>query len=239
MVPSIRHGHFVKRWHWVLLASTLLVLGAGGCGGSGVSSSGSTSSPVVKSAPVHIVTTSVIPRGQHLRGDGDADNPGDIDGNGDVDTTDTDSDYPTSASYKFPDADDRTTFAYGHPASGPDARVIAGVVKRYYAAASASDGAAACLLLLPSFARSVPEAYGENGGPSYLHGAKSCPVLTSMLFRHFHKELAEPITIVEARVEGSNAQVVLSSRKLPASHIFLAHQGRSWRIQELLSQPLP
>jgi hypothetical protein len=186
------------------------------------------------------ITSSVIPPGQSLRGDGDADNPNDIDGNGDSDSSaDKDNDNPTPESYRFPDKDDKATFAYGHSPSAAGGRAIASIVKRYYAAASAGDGAAACSLLLPSLARSVPEDYGKSAGLSYLLGAKTCKMVLSMLFQHFHSQLAEAIQVVEVRVMGSSAQVVLSSKTMPASNIFLLRQSNSWKVEEILGQPLP
>lgn len=233
-----------KRLLLILLASVPLALSAGGCGG-GTRSSGSVSALSATTPVTHgVITTSAIPKGQRLRGDGDADNPSDIDGNGDLDNNspggyDGDQDSPTPGSYRFPDADDKPTFAYGHPPSLAEEHAIVSVVKRYYAAAAASDGAVACSLLLSSFARSAVESYGQSDGPSYLRGAKSCAALLSMLFRHFHEELKEAISVVQVRVERGDAQTVLSSRKMPAGHIFLALEGRSWKIQQLLGQPLP
>lgn len=246
-----RHLH--RRLLSVLFASGLLVALTSGCGdaskttGSSASSSSSSSSTTTTSSSIAShsetstdLTTSAIPPGQSLRGDGDTDNPSDIDGNGDVDPgKDNDDDYPTAASYKFPDTDDKATFTYGHAPSVAEARALTSVVKRYYAAASAGDGAIACSLLLPAFARSVAETYGGVGGPAYLRGGKSCQAVMSMLFKHDREQLSEAITVVKVRVQGSTAQVVLSSRKMRASVVVLTRQAGSWRIGELIGQPLP
>ena len=244
MVLSRRSTRFAERSLAIVLASSLIAICFGGCGDRARSSESDSTAGAATPVTSAVITTSAIPKGQRLRGDGDADNPSDIDGNGDIDNTspggyDGDSDNPSPGSYRFPDADDKAVFGYGHRAGSSDRRAIASVVKRYYAAAAASDGAEACSLLLSSFARSAVEAYGRSGGPSYLRGAKSCTALASMLFRHFHAELAEAIAVADVRVEGRDAQVVLSSRKMPAAHIFLALQDRSWKIQQLLGQPLP
>lgn len=183
--------------------------------------------------------TSKIPPGQRVRGDGDADNPGDIDGNGDIDPEDSDSDYPVPDSYRFPDKDDRATMLYGHSPKAAERAVISGIVKRYYAAATAGEGAVACSLLLPAIARSVPEDYGQSPGPSYLRGGKTCPAVMSMLFEHFHQELAEAPEIVDVRVKHANAQVVLASRTMRASSFSLIHSSGSWKAQETLGQTLP
>jgi hypothetical protein len=217
----------------------LLSLGAAGCG-TGVKSSDSTSSSSTAGIEAGSVTTRIIPPGQRLRGDGDADNPSDIDGNGDIDARkDSDNDFPVPASYKFPDGDDKIVFAYGHPPSGTDRLAISSIVRHYYAAASAGDGAAACSLLSSSIAGSVAEDYGQAPGPSYLQGGKTCKAVMSMLFRHFHEQLAEAITVVEVRVKRNDAQVVFGSRAMPASSIFLIRRGGSWKVQALLGQPLP
>jgi hypothetical protein len=215
------------------------------CGGTRAGTRSTISfSPPTTEARFTTTTSSVIPPGQALRGDGDADNPNDIDGNGDSDRfspggTDGDSDSPTRASYDLPDHDDKATYAYGHRPSAATASAIAILVKRYYEAASAGDGSAACAMMAPSFARSVPEDYGQVSGPSHLRGGKTCPAVMSLLFEHIRQQLAETITVLQVRVEGSTAQVVFSSRKMPASSIFLARQGGSWKVVQLLGGPLP
>ncbi|MGA9876285.1 MAG: hypothetical protein WBQ21_10790 [Solirubrobacteraceae bacterium] len=229
-----------------LLLGALLGLSAIGCGATG--NAGKPSSTVSSHSDAKTetgsITTSAIPPGQSVRGDGDADNPEDIDGNGDSDSAsvggpDNDNDSPTPQSYDFPDEDDKSTFAYGRKPNGVLGNAIASTIKRYYAAASAEDGAAACSLLLPSFAGAVPEDYGQTGGPSYLRGNKTCQAVLSTLFRHLHAQLAEAIKVVEVRVKGGTAQVVFSSRSMPASHIFLLREGNSWKVSALLGQPLP
>lgn len=235
-----------------LLIVTCLVglglLGAAGCGSggkgtaisNGTATSASVSTGAEESEIEPTITTSRVPPGQRFRGDGDADNPADIDGNGDVDPgKDKDNDYPTQASYKFPDADDRANFDFGHEPSAREAHTISAIVKRYYIAGSAGNGAAACALLLPNFARTVPESYGGQAGPPYLRGAKTCAAVVSKLFAYLHEELSEAITIVGVRVEGRETQVLLASRKMRASHIFLLREGGSWRIEGLVGQPLP
>jgi hypothetical protein len=226
-----------------LLIGALLGMSAGACGGTraGTRSTTSLSSPAAEGRFTR-TTSNVIPPGQALRGDGDADNPNDIDGNGDSDSaspggTDGDSDSPTRASYDLPDHDDKATYAYGHRPSVGDARAIQGVVERYYATALTGDGATACSLLPTGVARSVPEDYGQTG-PAYARG-KTCQVVLSKLFRHSREQLAEAITVVEVRVKGNTAQVVFSSQKMPASSILLARPGGSWKVVQLFGGQLP
>lgn len=184
------------------------------------------------------IVTNFIPPGQRLRGDGDADNPGDTDGNGDIDPEDEDSDYPTRASYKFPDEDDKTVFAYGHRSSAAQAKAIASVVKRYFAYAAAGDGSGACSLLLPSIAGSMSEAYGQGAGSSS-PSAKTCQALLTGLFKASREELSEAITVVEVRVKGVNSQVVIGSRKMRSASTILTRQGGVWKIEQVLGRTLP
>ena len=225
----------------MLLAGASLGLGATACSGAGkaTGTAAQTFPPgVTTSGPTKTIATSVIPPGQSLRGDGDADNPADFDGNGDFDSVDNDNDSPTPQSYKLPDEDDKATFAYGHPATASENHAIASIVKRYYASAAAGDGAADCSLFSPEFARAVAEDYGQ-AGPAYLRGATTCQAVMTMLFKHFHEQLTEPIEVVEVRVLGDQAQVVFSSRHMPASDILLRRRGGIWRVESLIGQPLP
>ena len=230
----------------VVAALTATVVDASGCGATSSPRKPRTASSSLpgidtalpSTAERGTIVTSAIPAGQRDRGDGDADNPGDIDGNGDVDGEDADSDYPVPGSYRLPDADDRATFDYGHTPVPAQRREISSLVERYFAAARAEDGAHACALLSPSLARSVPEDYGRGAGPAYLRGGKTCAAVMSMLFKHSHGELAEPVDIVEVRVDGTRAQVVVSSRTLRASRILLHRDRRAWEVRELLGVPL-
>jgi hypothetical protein len=223
-----------------LLIGALLGMSAVACGGTRAGTRSTTSSPpTTTEARFTTTTTSLIPSGQALRGDGDADNPNDIDGNGDSDRfspggTDGDSDSPTRASYDLPDHDDKPTYAFGNRPDAATTGAIATLVKRYYAAASAGDGSAACAMMTPSFARAVPEDYGS----SYA-GYKTCPAIMSLLFKQARQQLAEPITVLKVRVNGSTGQAIFSSRKMPASSIFLARQGGSWKVVQLIGSPLP
>ncbi len=227
-----------------LFAGALLCIGMGACGGAsstGVSTAGVSRHAVRSHEAATVITSSTIPPGQSLRGDGDADNPSDIDGNGDIDRGgyDDDNDNPTLQSYHFPDGDDRATFAYGHPPGNAARKAISSVVRRYYAAAAADNGASACALLLPSLARSVPESYGSALGLSHPRRAKTCPVVLSTLFRGYSEQLAKPIELVDVRVKGGSAQAILSSRTMRASNTFLMRQGGSWRLLQVLAEPLP
>jgi hypothetical protein len=185
------------------------------------------------------IITSRIPPGQKVRGDGDADNPGDLDGNGDIDPEDNDSDYPVPSSYRFPDSDDRETLSFGPPANPKQRGEIAAVVKRYYAAAATGNGTLGCSLMIRPLANSAVEDYGRSGGPSYIKGAKTCAAVLERDFQHFQQELVAPIEVYAVRVSGPKARVVVTSKRLRASSIELAREGKDWRVQQLLGVPLP
>ncbi len=232
-----------------LAGCAALALGAGGCAGSAHARShaarvATSTIPGIETSrsPKEergTIETSSIPPGQRVRGDGDADNPGDTDGNGDIDPEDEDSDYPTAESYRFPDADDRATFAYGHAPGARERASIASVVERYFAAAAADDGARACALLLPSFAATVAESYGVGDGSALVRDGRSCAAVIGLLLRRYRGELAEAISVVEVRVAGRDAQVVFSSRRMPASYILLARHDGSWWVTQPIGVRLP
>jgi hypothetical protein len=240
-----------RRIHGRVLAAlalgALLGAGVGACGGAHHAASttggGSATTATRFQAPPS-TTSSTIPPGQAVRGDSDADNPSDIDGNGDSDAAsvggpDPDNDNPTPQSYRFPDSDDAASFAYGHAPNAATRRAIASIVKRYYAAAAAGDGAGACPLLQPGIARTLPESYAGPLGPAYMRDAKTCAAVLSLLFGHDRAQLSGAIELFAVRVAGASARAIVSSRTLPASSLLLMRQGGSWRLVEVLAQPLP
>jgi hypothetical protein len=216
-----------------LLVSTLLVLATTGCGAAGnagglLSTASAAATPTTQPSAT-ATTAGVIPPGQRFMGDGDVDSQSDVSGNGGS---------PTRASYKFPDADDKATLAYGRRPSAATRRAIASVVERYYAAAAAKDGAAGCPLLLASLARSVSEDFTQGDGALY-RGVRTCAAVLSFFFRHYRALIADAVTVADVRVEGDMAQVVLGSRTVPAAKTFLSRQNGSWKLVEQLDQPLP
>jgi hypothetical protein len=241
-------------------------LGAIGCGSSGSTQTiapPSTSTPAEGQAPrqptpgtgasnplqpgEHIdkahdntIVTSRIPTGQSVRGDSDADNPSDIDGNGDADgSEDSDDDNPTPASYRFPDADDKAVFAYGHPAGASEAKQIKSVVVRYFLAGARADGAGACALLVPTLAGSVSEDFGIGARPSYLRPGESCAPTMSAVFEHHHAELVGTIHVIEIRVDGGTAQAIVVSGTMPAGELLLEGRNGRWTIEQLFAGTLP
>ncbi len=182
------------------------------------------------------IHTSAIAPGQSVRGDGDADNPSDIDGPGDADGNgDGDNDNPTPESYRFPDSDDKVAFAYGHPAGAAETQTIAGIVTRYFSAGARAAGAAACSLLAPTLVGLVASELGSQARPQDRGG---CASVLSTLFKRRHRQLAGTVHVVEVRVEGHNAQVIVASRTMPAGEVLL-QGGRRWTIEQLFPGTLP
>ena len=182
------------------------------------------------------IITSAIPRGQKVRGDGDADNPGDLDGNGDIDPEDNDSDEPVPESYKFPDSDDRPVFEFGKPARAATRGEIAAVVKRYYAAGAAGDGAGACEVFMPFLANGAAQEYTL---PGQSHHFPTCAALMSAMFAQSRQELSAPVTVVSVRVRGHEARAIVASRTLRASQLELMRHAGSWRMLALSGVVLP
>lgn len=250
---SSARGHAVGSSALSALVAAVLCVGVAACGSKGKEnaspgSAGATRTAAAVKLPkgatvsgfAKTITTSSIPAGQAVRGDGDADNPKDLDGNGDQDTTDEDDDSPTPDSYRFPDSDDRKTLAFGRAPSAAERRAIANTAQRYYAAGSAGDGATACSLIIPSLSRSLVEDYGHgSAAPSYLQAARSCSAVLHLLFGHFRSQLTEPIRVFSVRVEGHVAQAVIASRVMRASTIYLQRIGRYWMVRELYGSALP
>lgn len=191
------------------------------------------------------LTTAYRPPGQALRGDGDADNPADIDGNGDSDSArrggpDGDDDNPTADSYKLPDEDDKATFAYGHRPTAHDQGEIVATVKRFYTAAQAGDGATACKMFTLTRIRSVVSDYGRSlAGPTYLRGATTCAGLLVRLFAHGKYEYSGQVTILRIGVSNGVAQVIIGSKTMRASTVYLELGRAGWRVENLSAQPLP
>lgn len=193
------------------------------------------------------ITTSWVPPGQSVRGDGDADNPLDVDGNGDIDTRttasdkairDADTDRPTFNSYRFPDRDDRGIFSYGRAPSASQKQAITALVVRYYGAAARGDGSAACSMLEPSLKSAVVEDYGSGAGPAYLR-ASSCQGVMAKLFDHYRSELTGTPEVRVVRVYAGHAQAVIASRRMVASYIQLQRVGSAWALANIFGQPLP
>ncbi|HEY5194258.1 MAG TPA: hypothetical protein VIJ39_10360 [Solirubrobacteraceae bacterium] len=137
------------------------------------------------------------------------------------------------------DNDDRVITAYGQPASSADRQAIVALVERYYRAAVADDATSACSLLFSLLAESIPEDYGQEPGPTYLRGLKSCPAILLLMLQHARSELASEIEVIGVRVRGKRAYVLLGSATKPASYLIVHREARTWKIDQMLPGTLP
>lgn len=151
---------------------------------------------------------------------------------------DNDADNRSKSYY---DKDDHSVLGFGHAARAADRSAIAALVRRYFAVAAAADGVAACSMIVPSFAKSVPEDLGQSPGPPYSRG-KTCAVVMSKTFEHYHRQLAAHAASLEVsrvRVEGSMGLAVLAFKGLPGRQIQVAREGGVWMMDALLDRELP
>lgn len=206
-----------------LVAAALALCGCG-CGGGA-------------SKPANASST------QRYLNDSDHDPHSDQDGdNLNGNTTDEDHDgavdHINPEDYLYHDKDDSATVGYGHQASVSVTTAVAAVVKSYYAAAVSGQGATACSLIAPGLAQSIPEDYARAPGPAYLRGAKSCPIVMSLLFGRIHARLTTSFVVTDVRLEGEQAIALLGSATMPASKISLQREHGVWWIDALIGTQL-
>lgn len=150
---------------------------------------------------------------------------------------DGDNDHPRLGYY---DRDDTGTRDFGHAASPRDKKALISLTRRYYAAAATENGAAACALLYKPYASIVVEDYGRgSAGPSYLSSGTTCPSVLTLIFRHFHTKLVEPIEIIRTRVSGNTGLVLIGTANTPASDLETRREKHQWRTVGMLASSLP
>lgn len=240
---SIEKGKHVKmRLLPALVAIALLGPVVSACGGSGKGqgsdsqTSSETAANVAKGgAPAPDASTAAT--GSFMGDEDDDDTASNNTGNSKYDN-DADFDNDTIKNKGYYDGDDGAIRRFGHAANATDSRVIAALVKRYYAAAVASDGPKACPLMYSRLEEAIPEDYGQPPGPSYARG-KTCAVVMSKIFAHAHNQLTGGFTVTGVRIKGREARALLGSRTLPAGFVVVTRERGAWKINELIGQPLP
>ncbi|HEY5287020.1 MAG TPA: hypothetical protein VIJ50_07940 [Solirubrobacteraceae bacterium] len=224
----------------MLLIGLLLGACADTRAGSPSSAAGSHISESRDGAPTKTGAQSPVP----YLNDSDNDPSGDEDlDNSDGKTTDDDNDYPEDhvepENDRYHDLDDARVTDFGHVAGKLETQTIATVVDHYYRLAAAGNGANACTLLLPTFARALPEDYGQAPGPSYLRGAKTCQAVLSRLFRREHGQLARKLEVTGVRVEGAYAYALFGSSVTPAGYVPVEREHGTWWIGAMIGSTLP
>jgi hypothetical protein len=131
---------------------------------------------------------------------------------------------------------------FGHPASPPEARGAAAVVKRYFADAAREDGASACPLIYSPRAEVIPD---ELDGAPRPPGKRpvTCGFVLSRLFREMHSRLsAESATlrVGAVRVEFNQGSVQLHFAHVRLPHYIEVHRERgAWKMGILLDLDRP
>jgi hypothetical protein len=196
-----------------LLATTLLGVGIGGCGGVNKSRSLPSRVPSTAAAGGAQTTTAPIADARGTKAKGGA------------------------ASESGEDASD--IYTYKHSASPADRRAITALVKRYYVAAAADNGAEACGMMYSILAESIPETYGRPPGPPELRG-KTCAVVMSKLFKHVAGQ--PPPVLAATKVTGMHlvgvrkGLVELHSTAMSIGEIEVERERGVWKIAGLIGR---
>lgn len=163
---------------------------------------------------------STVPRHGYVKGDQDWDEPQNATG---------------------PDSDDKGIRDYGHAGDATDRRAATRLLRRYYDAAAAGDWRLACALTFAPLARSgklvdaVSEDYRPVAGSPDLQG-KSCAQVMSALTEQHHEELkgdTETLVVTSLRTRGTRALAIVGLRTTGERVVELAHEGSSWKVDDL------
>ncbi len=217
-----------------LLALALLSADVSACGSA---NAGSTSTKATKTDTSTVSITRTVPpstpRGIYLN-DGDKDHIGDPDRDNSDDTdNDASKDYKRDDNNSYHDSDDTYALSqYGNVSSPTVRRAVTALVDRYYGAIARGDSATACSLVVPILATATPLDAGKLG-PSYLHGAKTCAQVMSLLHKHFQTQLHPLPVVTGVRNRGESAMAELGSRKMPSGWITAHLEHGTWRIAQL------
>lgn len=188
--------------------------------------------PTVVRPSTHVKFATRLPQS-----DGDADNRKDFDGSPDPDYhIDSDEDTFTRASYRYPDGDEQWNFNYGKTASPAQARLLGGLLTRYYEAARAGDPTTGCAMLLPSVASTITPTLEEH---SPRRPGETCIGALEKVFERLAYTFSGAIAITHVRVDGSRAEITFGSSTMLASYIFFRRYGRTWKLEEPVPSQLP
>jgi hypothetical protein len=160
-----------------------------------------------------------LPPGRYIESDGDADK--DDDGN---------RHYSLSLTAK---GDDLLSPSDGAKAAPGDTRIIAALVKRYYAAATAEQASQACAMLAPALAEGLAESPPQAGQ----HGRGCTSAVASFLEREHESFAADDVAtmvVVEVQIKGDIATATLGFRTRPIGQIRLKRDNGAWKINGLI-----
>lgn len=176
--------------------------------------------------------------------DGDKDpstdeDPDDLNGKHTDEDNDPREDYVPTQNGSYHDDDDLKIVNFGHPAGAIDERSIVAVAMRYEAVTAAGDGVAACSLMARAFASVVAQDYGQAPGPMYLRGARTCPGVMRLLFRHQADNPGRAAHVTSVRLEGDRGVAMLGSTVNVASYLSMRRERGLWKVSGLSPVPLP
>lgn len=232
MDPAAAGVRWQRRGGLAAFAAAGLVLGAVACGNSSKTSSNSTtaSRSNIASASHSTQPTGPLSGASAASGQSTAATYA-KEGAGHRYLKDADNDLGGRAVNRgFRDSDDAHILDYyGRPASPAVRRAVAHVAERYYRFAAAADGEKACRMGVPTMVKAAPIDEGQFGAP-YLRGAKTCADAFTRLFRHYHRQLAVPITVTGVLVNGARAYALLGSTRMPASFLRLEQRHGKWLV---------
>jgi hypothetical protein len=212
-----------------LMVGVLLGVGAGACGSNGAVNHAISSRTLSSSGTTRpsASTTSNPAESEEY-----ADVNSKVDGDRDEDVGAPNDDTNNDSIFKFS----------GKEASAAERLIITALIKRYYALALAGDGAKACSIIYSSLAESLPEDYGQSSGPSFMRGAKTCAATLTLLFKHYHDQLAIEIpklAVGRIRIHERHGTVLLTFGSLRGQYTSVMREGKIWKIAVLLGASLP
>jgi hypothetical protein len=203
-----------------LATIALLAVGLFACGGSdagGSSRVSSVSDPDDVATTVTTSETSPVPLDSRVDGDKDND-------------------------IGAPNDDTNNNSSFGHAANLSERRAITALLKRYYATALAGNGARGCSMLYSTLAEAAVEDDAQPPGPVYMRGAKTCAAVMTLLFKHYHAQLAAELPklrVTHVRLEEHHGIAFLSFGALPERQISVVREGHTWKLNTIYDQELP
>ncbi len=151
---------------------------------------------------------------------------------------DSDKDNDIGAPYD----DTNNSSSFGHAANLSERRAITALLKHYYATALAGNGARGCSMLYSTLAEAAVEDDAQPPGPVYMRGAKSCAAVMTLLFKHYHAQLAAELPklrVTRVRLEEHHGIAFLSFGALPERQISVVREGHTWKLNTIYDQELP
>jgi hypothetical protein len=201
-----------------MIATALLLLLSGACGGgtgkvASSSSSGSHTGTDKGTSDIHAPVAT--PR-SYSRNDGDKD-------------------FDDARGYRDNSKnDDRTLFAtYGKRANPNDARAVTALVKRYYAAAAAGDGARACSLLDSSLADALAPEQRQSAPATREACARAISPLLHQQHQHLIADDVSTMVVTSIHVKGNLGLAALGFRTMPEGEIVVEREGKAWKVDAL------